>query len=415
MKRGIALLALAFAGCSPPDGKGVLAVTVDSQALVPSVSALRVTVAVGSKISMASTFPLTSKPAIPPAQTLALRYTPDVKGMATVNVEALDDQQMVIAQGKGTADLQPSRQVDCRVTLKSASWEPQDIMTKGNVYGLWGIDKTVYAVGAGGLVLKTNTDGATWDSVRGIGVVTDLWRMWGSAADDLYIVGNSGTILHSTNGIQWEKQGTPNNLILYGIWGSGPNDVYAAGEGPTMLHTVDHGKTWVPENVSSASGIYAVFGFAADNVYAVGENGALLKRTVGPSGDDGGVADGGMGGVMWVPLSSGVTPHLDQMWGSGPNDVYIVGDSGTLLHSIDGGKTWTAEALGLTHENLYSVWGIGADHVYVVGNAGGILHKQAGRWALEPSGTTESFYAAWAGDATTVFAGGTNGVLLRRR
>jgi photosystem II stability/assembly factor-like uncharacterized protein len=273
----------------------------------------------------------------------------------------------------------------------------------------------VYAVGAGGLALKTNTDGTTWDSLRGIGVVTDLWRMWGSAADYLYIVGNSGTILHSTNGIQWEKQGTPNNLILYGIWGSGPNDVYAAGEGPTMLHSVDRGKTWVPENVSSASGIYAVYGFSADQVYAVGENGALLKRTVVQSGDDGGVADGGMGGVMWVPMASGVTPHLDQMWGSGPNDVYIVGDSGTLLHSTDGAKTWTPEALGLTNENLYSVWGIGTDHVYVVGNAGGILHKQAGKWALEPSGTTESFYAAWAGDATTVFAGGTNGVVLRRR
>ncbi len=63
------------------------------------------------------------------------------------------------------------------------------------------------------------------------------------------------------------------------------------------------------------------------------------------------------------------------VWGSGPSDVYVVGDGGTLLHSTGNG-VWTAEAIELAaRADLNALWGDGPNDVYVVGARGTLLHK----------------------------------------
>jgi photosystem II stability/assembly factor-like uncharacterized protein len=52
-------------------------------------------------------------------------------------------------------------------------------------------------------------------------------------------------------------------------------------------------------------------------VWAVGSNGTLLHW------------DGA--GSAWSVVPSGTTRHLYSVWGSGPRDVWAVGDKGTIL------------------------------------------------------------------------------------
>ena len=74
----------------------------------------------------------------------------------------------------------------------------------------------------------------------------------------------------------------------------------------------------------------------------------------------------------WTTLTSGTTADLNGVWGSGPNDVYVVGNSGTVLHSVDG-IAWTPLTSG-TSVALNAVWGSGPTDVYIVGGSGTILH-----------------------------------------
>jgi hypothetical protein len=68
-----------------------------------------------------------------------------------------------------------------------------------------------------------------------------------------------------------------------------------------------------------------------------------------------------------------VTEYLTAIWGSGPDDIYAVGDDGTIVHSEGDGR-WELVPVDTTWD-LQDVWGTGADSVYVVGQAGTVLHR----------------------------------------
>jgi hypothetical protein len=59
-------------------------------------------------------------------------------------------------------------------------------------------------------------------------------------------------------------------------------------------------------------------------------------------------------------------------WGSGPSDIWAVGDGGATQHW--NGSAWTSVASGTTR-SLRGVWGSGPDDVWAVGYGGTI-----GRW-----------------------------------
>ena len=73
----------------------------------------------------------------------------------------------------------------------------------------------------------------------------------------------------------------------------------------------------------------------------------------------------------WCSMSSGTTYVLYDVWGSN-NDVYAVGNSGTILHYD--GSSWSAMSSGTTNI-LYGVWGSSNNDVYAVGGVGTILRR----------------------------------------
>jgi hypothetical protein len=117
----------------------------------------------------------------------------------------------------------------------------------------------------------------------------------------------------------------------------------------------------------------------------------------------------------WMAQSSGTTNNLDAVWGSGPGDVYVVGDS-TVLHSTGAG-TWTAQALpgpvvSAGNIGLRSVWGSSMSDVYAVGDGAVVVHSTgAGTWTLQNGPVTGGFFGVWGSSATDVYAtsGGSNG------
>ncbi|MBK6535930.1 MAG: hypothetical protein IPF99_42285 [Deltaproteobacteria bacterium] len=65
---------------------------------------------------------------------------------------------------------------------------------------------------------------------------------------------------------------------LYGVWGAAPNDVWAVGEGGTILHW--DGARWssIPSNTTAT--LRSVWGASAGDVWAVGDNGTAVHYTL---------------------------------------------------------------------------------------------------------------------------------------
>jgi photosystem II stability/assembly factor-like uncharacterized protein len=110
---------------------------------------------------------------------------------------------------------------------------------------------------------------------------------------------------------------------------------------------------------------YGVWGSSSSNVYVVGSSGTIIRTTDG--------------GRSWYPELSG-QPETDlrDVWGSGAGDVYAVGDHGVILHSSGHGD-WTLRRTG-AEGRLDGMWGSGPDDLYVVGQGAVVLHSSDGGW-----------------------------------
>ena len=178
------------------------------------------------------------------------------------------------------------------------------------------------------------------------------------------MVGSSGTILTSLDGITWTAATSPTSQDLLGITkgalGSQPLFV-AVGKAGTILTSPD-GKAWTASISGTTADLYGVArGTASGNPIfaAVGNSGTILTSSDGTS---------------WTPRTSGVTASLRGVTNSG--FIFIaVGDGGTVVTSQDG-IGWASQDSQTTSDlagiDVSDVGEIGISQYFAVGKGGTI-------------------------------------------
>ncbi len=124
-------------------------------------------------------------------------------------------------------------------------------------------------------------------------------------------------------------------------------------------------------------------------------------------------------GTCHAPATWQDVPHppintIEDVWASGPNDVWMVGDApvasgglrGIVLH-YDGKKI--SERLIPPSPTLNGVGGSSSNDVWVVGDKGTILHYMTGTWKKRPSPTTEILFDVWVDSPKAAWAAGREG------
>jgi hypothetical protein len=245
------------------------------------------------------------------------------------------------------------------------------------------------------------------DTIQGI---------WGSSSSNVFIVGDSGTILRY-DGTDWTTQSSGITRSFKGVWGSGANyaggdRVYAVGERRNVR--MYNGSTWtsIDSSTSSTSAtLYGVWGTGASDVFVVGSSGTIRR----------------WGGSSWTAMTSGTTQELRGIWGSGGNwaggdRVYAVGLRGSSAATIRryDGTNWASVTTGAPRVDLYGVWGTAWNNVFAVGASGTILRYNGTTWATMgvPSGFTSTLYGVWGSGANyaggdRVYAAGADGRVLQ--
>jgi photosystem II stability/assembly factor-like uncharacterized protein len=151
----------------------------------------------------------------------------------------------------------------------------------GQHAGGWGSGTKILYLLDYDVVCRSGDDGVTWtkqfiDGGFGGGFFGGIW---GTSPNDLYIASDNGSIARTDDdGLTWTVQTTPTDNPLNALWGTG-DDVWAVGSGITILHTTDHGAHWVAEKQGvSSNQLYGVWGTGPGDVYAVGDNGIIVHR-----------------------------------------------------------------------------------------------------------------------------------------
>ncbi len=102
----------------------------------------------------------------------------------------------------------------------------------------------------------------------------------------------------------------------------------------------------------------------------------------------------------WIALDPGTTQNLNDVWASDSNNVWIVGDSGTVLHY--NGTTVKPIDIGVGSDiDLYSIWGRSANEIYITGSNGTQRYFNGSVWSgmgASPHPYTEIITGVWGND-----------------
>ncbi|MQQ99220.1 WD40/YVTN/BNR-like repeat-containing protein [Glaciimonas soli] len=197
-------------------------------------------------------------------------------------------------------------------------------------------NKTGWAAGHDGVVLKTVDGGENWSLLRQqYGQEQPILSIWFADANRGLAVGLFGMALSSSDGgVTWSEiklsSGDAADRHLYRIVTTGTGTVLIIAEAGTVFRSEDGGKHWDVIDTGEKGSLWSAVTFSdngVSTVVAVGMRGHIIR-----SSDD---------GKSWQAVSSGTTQSLTDVIQLSDHELVAGGMGGTLLHSEDGGRHFT--------------------------------------------------------------------------
>ena len=131
------------------------------------------------------------------------------------------------------------------------------------------------------LIAKTY-DGENWE-VFDFPDIPLLYDLFFLNADEGWIVGQEGTIAHTTDGgVSWEIQYSNPKFSFYNIVFLDDLTGWVVGSGGRILHTIDGGQNWIPQLCEDTKGFYSI-SFPTSEVGFASGQGEFYKYCALPS------------------------------------------------------------------------------------------------------------------------------------
>ncbi len=276
-----------------------------------------------------------------------------------------------------------------------------------------------WMVGELGRIFRTDDGGRTWHR-QDAGTKRPFLAI--SCLDDgrtAWIAGKEGIVYATKDaGATWTPQNTGSNRHVFTIRFVTATRGHGAGDFGTMIHTEDGGATWavagVPPDVQLPDialdmgvdpgdvNLYALSYADPDHAWLVGEFGIIMASTDG--------------GRTWRQQHSPVETTLFGVHFADAQRGWAVGTD-VILHTEDGGATWRPQTLPVTQRGLYDV-AVRGDVGWIVGSSGTVLKSVDGgdSWALEPLPiqlAANWIRSVWLVDGGRGFAVGAEGLVFR--
>jgi hypothetical protein len=200
------------------------------------------------------------------------------------------------------------------------------------------------------------------------------------------------------------------------ISGTGPTDVYAVGSdphdgrGPYVIHY--DGTGWTRLDSGASGDLWWISVTPIDgSFYLAGSDGLILQYDLAAH--------------RFTPATTpNTTAQLFGIWGTAANNLWAVGgddeQQGVLWH-YDGGN-WTVQDVSQILPSgipttLYKIWGTGPTDVYAVGETGVMIHYDGVSWSALPRVVSNTLFTVHGGGSVLAAVGGffSNGLILERK
>ena len=305
------------------------------------------------------------------------------------------------------------------------------IPVRDHLYGIKALsDVEAWAVGNYGAIYRTVNGGRVWEP-RSSGTKTPLFSI-DFVAQRGWAVGRSATILATTDGgTTWTRQTTPipSSKHLFKVRALSETTVWAIGDWGAVTVTNDGGATWHDRSLVSLTinaddtdrpdrkerivlddvVLYDMSWPDAQHGFLVGEFATLLATSDG--------------GGTWVKRSLPTEKTFFGVHFKTPTEGWVVGIDGLVMHTTDAGVTWTVQhgnpqpatidelafTDALKNPGMYAVTVVG-DTGVVVGDTGTILLSRDGGRTWTQRVLPERDRFTWLRDVSLV--AGARGVIV---
>jgi photosystem II stability/assembly factor-like uncharacterized protein len=288
------------------------------------------------------------------------------------------------------------------------NWKVLNSGTSVNLFSVYfPAAATGYVAGDSSTILKTSNGGTTW--VRQTIMVPNYTYYSIFFTDTLNgcVTGIPGDVIITSNGGNPWHEGIVDgySYSLNSLYFTNESTGYVVGSatpdsGGLIRKSTISGDGWPFDTVIGPSSLESVFFPSAKTGYAVGDSGTVIKTVDG--------------GVHFVVLPSGYRMNLYSVYFTDTVTGYAVGDSGTILKTVDGGTNWVKQVSG-TSSRLKSVFFADANIGYAAGWNGTILATTNGGtdWTSEFSGTSYCLNSVFFTDVLTGYIAGDSGIILK--
>ncbi|HJZ87478.1 MAG TPA: hypothetical protein VKN99_20025 [Polyangia bacterium] len=286
----------------------------------------------------------------------------------------------------------------------TGSWNQASSPTTFSLFYVWGTGGRAWAAGQLGTLLQYSS--GNWSRVANPAEQTQdgFAALWASSPADIWVVGSRGTILHY-DGATMPTLVTPapTTMHLGGIWGASASNVYVGayaspgGQMGTVVHY--NGSAW-----SALSGLPT--DLACGRAAGTGSNDVWVLANKTLTTDSRGLPLDLLGralhydGRVWstvVPQPAESQSSYTSIFVSGTNDVWLLGQSGanhigTILHWD--GAAWSGN-VSPTTTTLHGIYGSGPRDIWAVGEQGTVLHFDGSAWSQPAFITSGSLFGVW--------------------
>ncbi len=298
----------------------------------------------------------------------------------------------------------------------------------------------LYAVGIAGTIMKW--DGSRWTE-HSYGTRAFMTSIWGCGPDDVYAAGTNS--INHWNGCNWTEvlftsgmsiddiRGTdshnvyasgydwdmytgfvmcwdgsdwtrmtlqPSQRRIKAVWASSPDDLWAASDHRWLYHW--NGQVWEDISLGGLNYFTDVWGLGPDEVYVIGsgelEGGLVLRWD----------------GSEWLDIYDLEDPSgLKKIWGTGSNDLFVSTAGERQIMHWDG-TLWTPQLDPLEWTSAFTdIWGVTSDDVYVTTEASGVAHWDGTTWSHIMIPTQFMINGIWGSSADDFYITGQFGATLR--
>jgi len=300
-------------------------------------------------------------------------------------------------------------------------------------------DDNVWVVGFPGIILHSPDAGRTWEAQAGGGSEA-LFSVEFVNAEEGWIVGRNGLVLHTADGgANWTNQGCGHKAHLFDVDFVDSMNGWAVGNFGTVVRTTDGGKTWTKLEIKLEDEDGEIGGDDQADDDWLGEdeeeeeeepfdrllNGvAFVDSATGwIAGESGVILHTEDGGKSWTVQDSDEWTPLYAVTFTSPQVGFVAGSEGMLFSTTDGGEVWEKAETKLK-DHLFKVI-VAGGHLYAVGRRGLLVRAPLARkgdgkeesGALSPERIPLGIYTwlasiAMSSDGVGVLVGG-QGLIMR--